>query len=127
MKTNFKSEIRNPKSEIATGFTLIELLVVIAIIAILAGMLLPVLGKAQQQAHMAKCLNNLHQIGIGMKLYVDDNSDTFPPAALSQIDKTIPFSGAGEVSYGNFLGGKDAPQDVGNVGRGYAAPNRFLN
>src|ERR1041384_5897490 len=96
-----KTSTSNPKSELATGFTgftLIELLVMVAIIAILAGMLLPVLGKAKQQAYMAKCLNNLHQIGIGMKLYVDDNSDTFPPAALSQIDKMIPFSGAGQVS-----------------------------
>src|SRR5207249_11036756 len=97
----------NTKSKLHRGFTLIELLVVIAIIAILAGMLLPALGKAKQQGYKAKCLSNLHQIGIGMRLYVDDNNDTFPPAALSQFNKTIPFPSSQDILYGNVPGGKD--------------------
>jgi len=68
----------SPFSRWVDAFTLIELLVVIAIIAILAAIMLPVLGHAKMVAWRTDCENNLHQIQLAWIMYNQDNNGNFP-------------------------------------------------
>jgi len=60
------------------AFTLIELLVVITIIALLAGLLFPVIGRVLNNADTTKCLSNLRQIGAAVNLYSAEHDNTLP-------------------------------------------------
>ena len=76
------------------AFTLIELLVVIAIIAVIAAILFPVFAQAREKARETTCLSNTRQIGMAVRMYVQDYDETFP---IFYAYNTLPP--AGEPGY----------------------------
>ena len=85
-------ESKRKEAAASSAFTLAELLVVIAIISILAALLFPALSMAKSYSRSATCRNHLHQMGIALKMYVDDHGSTFPfylgPAGPAYGDET---------------------------------------
>ncbi|MBN1554381.1 MAG: type II secretion system protein [Phycisphaerae bacterium] len=67
------------------GFTLIELLVVISIISLLAGIILPSLGKARALGRSTACKGNLHAAGSAFQMYLNNSNDVMPFAAARAV------------------------------------------
>jgi len=85
------------------AFTLIELLVVIAVIAIIAALLLPVLGNAKAGGKRASCLQNFKQQEIGFQMYAADNVSKL----VQNIDQ-LNIETNGSVSQGSADAGTNA-------------------
>ena len=93
---------------ITRAFTLIELLVVIAIIAILAALLLPALSRAKERAKRITCVNNLRQIGLGMRLWANDYEGKFPwKVPLSEGGGQPDANGTNRVNFQLSLAAKE--------------------
>ena len=122
----------------STSFTLLELLITIVVIGILAGLLLPALGRAREEARKAKCLSNLRNIYLALSLYADDHANLYPFAtgniAWDAVDPTYGTYGwmqqlfsyiknkkvyicpsVSGTQYGYFLGTRAAYKETGKA------------
>lgn len=80
---------------------------VIAIIGILASMLLPSLAGAKERAHVTTCINNLRQMGIATRLYMDDHGGRFPPNYVREVDPNTGLPTGRSFPAQQMLGGRD--------------------
>ena len=74
------------------AFTLVELLVVIAIIALLMGMLLPVLNRAREAGRSIMCASNLRSISMAGTIYAFENDGSLPPYRMRRAKPADPDS-----------------------------------
>jgi general secretion pathway protein G len=72
---------RNGKQAPLNGFTLVEVLITFAIVVVLAAIAFPMMKSSAASSKNAKCISNLRQIGVGMSLYVAENSGMLLPGA----------------------------------------------
>jgi prepilin-type N-terminal cleavage/methylation domain-containing protein len=99
-----------PKRTSLQAFTLVELLTVIAIIAVLAGIIIPVIGHVRARAREAQGASNLRQIGVAALSYAGDHQGKLPygqsfgPDGDFRTAISSYLSGGTEGSYNDKLG-----------------------
>jgi len=104
------------------GFTLIELLVVIGVIAILAALLLPVLGKAKMRATEVSCLSNQKQLALAWKLYADDNGGKIVNFSTYTVPTSSPLNTTNTPWRTDIFNG----QLIVSVPAGYSAEQAWI-
>ena len=96
-----------PEPRSTSGFTIIELMIVMTVIAILAGMALFGLGKAQQQARDSQRIQTLTGVQSLLERYYGDNQ-TYPSGGFCSMLSTL--------SGGNYIASNpNDPSTKGDV------------
>jgi len=83
---------------LARGFTLLELLVVVTVIAVLAGLLLPAMARAREEARKAVCKSNVKSLGLANSMYANDYREVYATRGLNLTPGTDDLRGLGSLS-----------------------------
>ncbi|MFO1458511.1 MAG: DUF1559 domain-containing protein [Verrucomicrobiota bacterium] len=86
------------------AFTLVELLVVLGILSLLAALLLPQLGRAQERARSTACRSNLRQIGLGLRMYLDEHRGVFPTMQNRSANTNLTVTNTPETVLASQIG-----------------------
>ncbi|MDD2708205.1 MAG: GntR family transcriptional regulator [Verrucomicrobiae bacterium] len=98
--------------QVSSAMTLIELLVVMCLLSILMCLLMPGLKAAKESAKSMNCLNNLRQLGLAVRSYVEENNGFFPPSSISSPVRHWPDILAPYVQYTCAAGAFYIKKDV---------------
>lgn len=95
-----------------SAFTLVELLVVVSIIALLIGILIPAVGRAQRSAEQIVSASNMRQIGLAIQMYQDEYDGWFPQTTHGNPN----VSQSWIYSLAPYLGDAERVEDPDNPG-----------
>jgi prepilin-type N-terminal cleavage/methylation domain-containing protein len=101
-----------PRERRMPGFTLVELMVVIAIIGVLLAILIPAVQAAREASRRTSCLNNLHQVAVGLTSY-ESAKKKWPAGKKWSGPPTKPTSF--EMAWSSFLLGYIEEQSLNDA------------
>ena len=111
-----RHEVRNPRFALR-AFTLVELLVVIGIIAVLMGILLPVISRAREQGNSVACASNIRQIMIAFRMFSNDHAGSLP-GGYNDLNNAVEWKRDwlfGKYPTGAYKGGYDMAPESGTI------------
>lgn len=69
----------------ARAFSLLDLLVSIGVMAVLMGLMLPVLSRVTETTRRVTCRSNVRQLGLGLAMHAEEHKDRLPSSVYSSV------------------------------------------